>query len=202
MTMPSYVPAAYDNWVTEASAGSGLPVAVVAAQINDESGFNPNAESSAGAEGIAQFLPSTYAGVGGTGSEYNAQNELQPYITLTKQNLAWSGGNIEKALAAYNAGQGDWQAGLGYADTILSNAGEPASADAVPGDVTTTGGTSSTPSNGNVSLGSVGPFSASISSDKLERFGLIVFGAGLIAIGLWMMFGKQTIKLASMAKVA
>jgi soluble lytic murein transglycosylase-like protein len=39
-----------------------------------------------------------------------------------KQLLQWSGGNVQQALAAYNAGQGNWQAGLGYANTILAKA--------------------------------------------------------------------------------
>ena len=120
--LPSYVPHQYDSWVLEAAKGTGLPVDVVAAQINEESGFQPGVTSPAGAEGIAQFEPATYAGVGGTGSEYVAANELGPYIKLTRQNLSWAKGDVQKALAAYNAGQGNWQAGVGYADTILSNA--------------------------------------------------------------------------------
>ena len=120
--LPSYVPHQYDSWVLEAAKGTGLPVDVVAAQINEESGFQPGVTSPAGAEGIAQFEPATYAGVGGTGSEYVAANELAPYIKLTRQNLTWAKGDVQKALAAYNAGQGNWQAGIGYADTILSNA--------------------------------------------------------------------------------
>ena len=43
------------------------------------------------------------------------------YINFMKQLLQWSGGNVRQALAAYNAGQGNWQAGLGYADQILSD---------------------------------------------------------------------------------
>ena len=76
--MPSYVPPQYQQWVSTAAAGTGLPVQVVAAQINDESGFNPNATSPTGAQGIAQFEPGTYAAVGGRGSPYNPKNELHP----------------------------------------------------------------------------------------------------------------------------
>jgi hypothetical protein len=131
--LPGYVPHQYDSWVLDASKGSGLPVDVVAAQIDEESGFQPGVTSPAGAEGIAQFEPGTYAGVGGKGSEYVAANELDPYIKLTRENLSWAGGDVRKALAAYNAGQGNWQAGLGYADTILANAKQPGDLNVKPG---------------------------------------------------------------------
>lgn len=34
-------------------------------------------------------------------------------------NLTWAGGNVRKALAAYNAGRGGWSRGLDYADEVL-----------------------------------------------------------------------------------
>jgi Transglycosylase SLT domain len=132
-SVPSYVPAADRAWVTQAAAGTGLPVSVVAAQIFTESDFNAAAVSPTGAEGIAQFEPGTYAAEGGRGSEFTAANELQPYIRLMSGLLAWSGGDVQKALAAYNAGQGNWQAGTGYATTILARAREPDSVKAGAG---------------------------------------------------------------------
>jgi len=126
--IPSYVPGAYDSWISQAAAGTGLPVSVVAAQIDDESRFNPAAVSPAGAEGIAQFEPGTYAAEGGKGSPFDPANELQPYIRLMSGLLRQYKGNMRDALAAYNAGPGDLAAGYGYADTILARAREPQSA--------------------------------------------------------------------------
>ena len=48
----------------EAARTAGLPVSVVAAQLQQESDWNPNAASSAGAQGIAQFMPETWATYG------------------------------------------------------------------------------------------------------------------------------------------
>lgn len=36
-------------------------------------------------------------------------------------------------------------------------------------------------------------------TDYLERFGLIVFGGALILVGIWLLAGKQTIKIATTA---
>lgn len=121
--MTTYVPAAYVGWVRTAAAKTGMPYAVVACQIDLESGFNPDAVSPAGAEGMAQFLPSTFRSYA-TGSPFNTTDAWVAYTNFMSALLAWSGGSIWKALAAYNAGQGNWQAGIGYADTILSCAGQ------------------------------------------------------------------------------
>lgn len=116
------VPSNYVWWVNEASQKTGIGYNYVACQINLESGFNPGAVSPAGAEGIAQFLPSTFASYA-SGSPFNVNDALNAYIGFMNSLLRWSGGNLYMALAAYNAGQGNWQAGEGYAQTIISCAG-------------------------------------------------------------------------------
>lgn len=116
------VPQQYVADVNAAAAKTGLPAAVVAAQINDESGFQPGVSSGAGAEGIAQFLPSTFASYG-TGSPFNVTDAFNAYANYMSALLKQFGGNISDALAAYNAGPGDLAAGRGYASTILGNSG-------------------------------------------------------------------------------
>ena len=79
--------------------------ALLAGLVKQESGFNPNAGSGAGARGLTQLMPSTAAGLG-------VSNVLDPVQSLNggakylKQQLDTFGGDVTKALAAYNAGPG------------------------------------------------------------------------------------------------
>ena len=129
------VPSSYVSLVQEAASGTGLPYNVVAAQANEESGFNASATSSAGAEGWLQFEPGTYNAVAAQagvpqGTEYNPSDETKAYIVYMNQLLQQEGGSIFRALEAYNAGPGNLGAGAGYANTIMAAAGTPTSATA------------------------------------------------------------------------
>ena len=130
--MGANVPKQYQDYVKGAAAELGIPQSIVAEQINLESGFNPNAKSSAGAEGIAQFEPGTFKSYG-TGSPFNPADAFAAYIKYMKSLLKQEGGSVYKALEAYNAGPGNLKAGSGYAATILSRAGEPDSTEAGKG---------------------------------------------------------------------
>lgn len=124
------VPAAYAAWVLRAgSMCAAIPPAIIAAQDQVESDWNPEARSSAGAEGIAQFLPGTFATWGrnddGTGdvSPFNprdaiiAQGRYDCSLASLAQQLIAAGqatGNVtDLALAAYNAGPGAVEAAHG-----------------------------------------------------------------------------------------
>lgn len=116
------VPAQYQGLVNQAASTLGIPSSIVAAQINMESGFNPNAVSPTGAQGIAQFEPGTWAGYG-QGSPFDPTNAFAAYTKFMASLLRDFGGDVRKALAGYNAGPGNIQAGMGYANSILSQAG-------------------------------------------------------------------------------
>jgi Transglycosylase SLT domain len=149
------VPQQYVSDVENAASALGIPASVVAAQINDESGFDPTAVSSAGAEGIAQFEPGTFAEYG-SGSPDNVSDAFAAYTAYMGALLKQFGGNISEALAAYNAGPDNLAAGAGYASTILGNSGSDATKST--GTKTTAG---TTPNNANAgSAGTAGAASS------------------------------------------
>jgi soluble lytic murein transglycosylase-like protein len=86
------------------ATNAGISPVYFVRQINQESGFNPNAYSPAGAEGIAQFEPGTAAGLG-----INPWNPVQALQAAAKLMASYNksyGGNYAMALAAYNGGSG------------------------------------------------------------------------------------------------
>jgi hypothetical protein len=130
------IPAQYAPLIQNAAAQLGLPVDVVAAQIQTESGFNPDATSPTGAQGLAQFEPGTWATYG-TGSPTDPTAAMNAYVKYMSVLLQQFGGNVQNALAAYNAGPGNISAGMGYATGILSEAGQGSN-------ITASGGTGTT----------------------------------------------------------
>ncbi|WP_460005899.1 phage tail length tape measure family protein [Methylorubrum rhodinum] len=97
------VPSAYRDFYYDAATRYGLDPNLLAAQGYQESRFNPNAVSPAGAQGIAQFMP-------GTARQYGLTNPLDPASAIDAQArlmrdlLAQFGGNETLALIGYNAG--------------------------------------------------------------------------------------------------
>jgi hypothetical protein len=123
--LPPGVPPTAAHYILRAAAGTGLPVPVVSAQNDVESAHGQNmGPSSEGAMAPWQFEPGTWADYSPApfSQATNWAVSTRAYIAYMRQLLAWSGGNVQMALAAYNAGPGNWQAGLGYAGQILSMA--------------------------------------------------------------------------------
>lgn len=118
------IPSQYKSYVTHAAEALGLPEQIVAAQIELESSWNPKARSPAGAEGIAQFEPGTFAAYGPKGGDpYNVGDAFKAYEAYMGQLLKQQHGSIRNALAAYNAGPGNLSAGYTYANMIMQRAG-------------------------------------------------------------------------------
>lgn len=118
------VPPQYQQWVLRAAAEIGIPVEVVAAQIEHESGFDNNSIGSYGERGIVQFLPSTWDSVG-HGDPTNLEDELNAYVAYMKYLMQLEHNDMRLALAAYNGGPGNLGAGMNYANTILNRSNLP-----------------------------------------------------------------------------
>ncbi|MGX1545319.1 C40 family peptidase [Streptomyces adustus] len=109
------VPAAYQTLVQKwGNLCPALNPALLAAQLYQESGFNPNAKSPAAAQGIAQFIPGTWAthGIDGDGDgdrDVWDPNDAIPSAASYDCQLASyvkdvPGNVTDNMLAAYNAG--------------------------------------------------------------------------------------------------
>jgi soluble lytic murein transglycosylase-like protein len=88
--------------IEEASSRTGLPETLIAAVIETESGYRPDAVSSAGAQGLMQLMPGTARSLGVDDPLDPKENVLGGSEYLRKQLSRF--GSVEKALAAYNAG--------------------------------------------------------------------------------------------------
>jgi soluble lytic murein transglycosylase-like protein len=98
-------PGPYKAEIDAAAAKYGLDPAVLRGLIRAESNFNPNAGSPAGAQGLTQLMPGTAASLGVTNIHDPAQN-IDAGAHYLRQQLDAFGGDVTKALAAYNAGPG------------------------------------------------------------------------------------------------
>jgi soluble lytic murein transglycosylase-like protein len=98
-------PAEIDRLVSANSAQWNVDPNLIKAIIANESGFNANATSGAGAQGLMQLMPGTAAGLGVTDSYDPAQN-VWGGTRYVKSLLDRFGGDVRLAVAAYNAGPG------------------------------------------------------------------------------------------------
>src|SRR5262249_5151367 len=95
----------YEQQIDAAASKYGIDPAVLKGLIKQEAGFNPNAGSPAGAEGLTQLMPGTASSLGVSNVHDPAQS-IDGGAHYLKMQLDRFGGDYSKALAAYNAGPG------------------------------------------------------------------------------------------------
>ncbi|MFD6434292.1 NlpC/P60 family protein [Streptomyces venezuelae] len=141
-TVPGSVPDTYEElfnaWGNECDA---ITPSVLAAQLKQESGFNPRAKSPVGAMGIAQFMPGTWESSGFDGNGDGDKNVWDPedaipsaakyMCSVSRELKGIPGDKTRLALAGYNAGPGAVQKYRGippyketenYVATIMASA--------------------------------------------------------------------------------
>jgi len=96
----------YDHIISQAASLYYLPEKLIKSVIKQESNFNPEATSYAGATGLMQLMPATAKSLGVDDATDPEQNIMGGSKYLS-QMMARYDGDIQVALAAYNAGPGN-----------------------------------------------------------------------------------------------
>lgn len=104
LRLPQGDPAPYAREISEAATRYGLPERLVTAVIRAESGFNPRAVSSKGAQGLMQLMPST-ASVLGVRNSFDPRENIEGGVRHLRGLIDRFPGNLPFAIAAYNAGE-------------------------------------------------------------------------------------------------
>jgi soluble lytic murein transglycosylase-like protein len=132
--------ARYEDLVQQHAAAKGVNPDLVRAVIQAESAYNPLARSPKGAMGLMQLMPATAVELG-VDDPYDPAQNIGAGVTYLKSLLERYGGDVELALAAYNAGPGavqkygavpPYRETRNYVARVRGTAGSAAAAEARP----------------------------------------------------------------------
>jgi soluble lytic murein transglycosylase-like protein len=105
LRMPPAVVSRYGAEIDEVATRHGVSPALVRALIRVESGFNPWAVSSKGAQGLMQLMPRTAMSLG-VRDAFDPRQNIDGGVRHLRYLIDRYPGNLPLALAAYNAGEG------------------------------------------------------------------------------------------------
>lgn len=94
-----------DITVQEMAQKYNVPTPLIHAVIEQESGYDGSAVSSAGAEGLMQLMPETARGLGVQDS-FDYRQNIEGGVKYLRECLDATNGDIHQALARYNGGPG------------------------------------------------------------------------------------------------
>ena len=97
---------AYDEIIEEAAAKYEMDSNLIRAVMQAESAFHPYVVSRAGAEGLMQLMPDL-ADEMGVNDAFDPRDNIMGGVRYLKRLLDYHGGDIDLALASYNAGPGN-----------------------------------------------------------------------------------------------
>lgn len=124
------IPGEYQSWLSATASEHDLPMEFLAAQIQHESDWDPNAASHVGAQGLAQFMPATWDAWGegeisDPQSSIEAQGRYMASLRDTFEPHADGDDHLYSLmLAGYNAGPGAVQS-FDYDLEEMFNQGDP-----------------------------------------------------------------------------
>jgi hypothetical protein len=101
---PQYMESSeYDGWIEDCANKYGLQSSLIKAVIEVESNWDHRAVSSKGAMGLMQLMPET-ARILGVRDPFDPRENIDGGSRYLAEQLATFGGDVQLALAAYNAG--------------------------------------------------------------------------------------------------
>ena len=101
-----YTKSQFDDIINKMAKKYEVDPKLIHSIIQHESNYNPNATSHAGAKGLMQIMPLNFEAYGIT-NPYDPKQNIEAGTRMIKANLRQYNGNVELALAAYNAGSGN-----------------------------------------------------------------------------------------------
>ena len=96
----------YDDLILEAAASHDVSPALLKAMMLVESGFNSRAVSPRGAQGLLQLMPATARSLG-VDDSFDPEQNIGGGARYLRKQIDRFGGNVDLAVAAYNAGPGN-----------------------------------------------------------------------------------------------